>query len=209
MALGSMPAETIEHQLRKRWTKKPHETAILALLGGCATISLVATAAIIYSLANETLSFFQDVSFVEFLDPRNEWQALQDPQSFGIWELVAGTVAVVLWSMAFALPIGLAAAVFLSEYASRGVRKILKPALEVLAGVPTVVYAFFALLVVTPNILRPLIGQANIGIFNILGPSIVLAVMILTAAYLFLFDTFWLWFFDLIGFLDIQALRGE
>jgi phosphate transport system permease protein len=169
----------MDEQLRKRWTKKPHEVVILGALTLCAAASLLTTAAILYSLANESLGFFREVSVWEFLNPRNEWQALQEPQSFGIWELASGTVAVVFWSMAIALPFGLAAAVFLSEYASPRVRKTLKPLLEVLAGVPTVVYAFFALLVITPELLRPLLGQNSIGIFNILAPSIVMAVMIL------------------------------
>jgi phosphate transport system permease protein len=169
----------MEQQLRKRWTKKPHEVVILGSLAGCATISLLTTVAILYSLINETIGFFREVSVWHFLNPGNEWQALQEPQSFGIWELVSGTVAVVFWSMMIALPLGLAAAIFLSEYASSRVRKTLKPLLEVLAGVPTVVYAFFALLVITPEIIRPIIGRDNIGIFNILAPSIVLAVMIL------------------------------
>jgi phosphate transport system permease protein len=174
-----MPPPPIEQQLRKRWTKKPHEFFILAGLAMCAGVSLLTTGAILYSLANETWGFFREVGIWEFLNPANEWQALQEPQSFGIWELASGTVAVVFWSMAIALPFGLAAAVFLSEYASTPVRKILKPMLEVLAGVPTVVYAFFALLVITPEILRPLLGRNSIGIFNILAPSIVMAVMIL------------------------------
>jgi phosphate transport system permease protein len=169
----------MEDQLRKRWTKKPHELFILAGLAVCAGVSLLTTSAILYSLANETWGFFREISVWEFLNPANEWQALQEPQSFGIWELVSGTVAVVFWSMVIALPFGLAAAVFLSEYASTPVRKVLKPLLEVLAGVPTVVYAFFALLVITPEILRPLLGRNSIGIFNILAPSIVMAVMIL------------------------------
>jgi phosphate transport system permease protein len=81
--------------------------------------------------------------------------------------------------MVIALPIGLAAAVFLSEYATSGARKYLKPALEVLAGVPTVVYAFFALTFITQDVLRPILGTGNIGIFNSLAASIVLAVMII------------------------------
>jgi phosphate transport system permease protein len=138
----------------------------------------VTTVAIVYALASETFAFFQEVPVSDFLF-KTEWQALQKPQKFGIWELVAGTAAVVLWSMVIALPLGLAAAIFLSEYATSRVRKVLKPALEVLAGVPTVVYAFFALTFITQDVLRPVFGQGTFGIFNILSASIVLAVMIL------------------------------
>lgn len=179
MAIRASQDQPLEQELCKRWTKKPHEFFILAALVGCATVSLLTTVAILYALVNETATFFRDVPITEFLDPRQEWQALQNPRSYGIWELVSGTVAVVLWSMVFALPVGIAAAVFLSEYASTRTRKILKPSLEVLAGVPTVVYAFFALTVVTQEFLRPMLGTHNIGVFNILAPSLVMAVMIL------------------------------
>jgi phosphate transport system permease protein len=179
MALGQLtPPTPIEQQLRKSWTKKPHEVVILGGLAACATVSLVTTIAILYTLSFETYGFFQDIPIQDFL-LQTEWQALQQPQSFGIWELISGTVAVVFWSMVIALPLGLAAAIFLSEYATSRVRKILKPALEVLAGVPTVVYAFFALTFITQDVLRPVLGDSRIGIFNILSASIVLAVMIL------------------------------
>ena len=89
------------------------------------------------------------------------WQPLFEPVSYGVWELVAGTVNVVLWSLVFALPIGLAAAIYLSEYAHPNTRKVLKPILEALAGVPTVVYAYFALTVVTQQILSPWLGERH------------------------------------------------
>jgi phosphate transport system permease protein len=92
--------------------------------------------------------------------------------------LVAGTLNVVVWSLVFALPIGLSAAIYLSEYAHPNTRKTLKPALEALAGVPTVVYAYFALTVVTQQILIPIFGD-SISFFNSLGASLMLAVMIL------------------------------
>ncbi len=167
----------MKDQLRKRWTKKPHESVVLGILALCATVSLLVTVAIIYTLITETVTFFEDVPVSDFLFD-TEWNALIEPTSFGIWELVAGTVNVVLWSMVIALPFGIGAAVWLSEYASTTARKWLKPALEVLAGVPTVVYAFFALTFITQEVLRPTLGD-RIGIFNSLSASIVLAVMIL------------------------------
>src|SRR5690606_34537120 len=164
-----VPAPPMEAQLRKRWGKRPHEMVIIGLLMLCAGVSLLATVGIIYALFSETVAFFADVPLREFLF-ETEWQALQEPKLFGIWELVAGTANVVLWSMVIALPIGLAAAVFLSEYARPRARRLLKPALEVLAGVPTVVYAFFALTFISQDVLKPVLGD-RIQVFNSLSAS--------------------------------------
>ncbi|MGK2964828.1 MAG: phosphate ABC transporter permease subunit PstC [Tepidiformaceae bacterium] len=167
----------LSRELRKSWRKHPGEIAILGFLGISATITLLTTAAIVFTLVREAEPFFEHVPIDEFLFQTN-WQALQAPESFGIWELVAGTANVVLWSMVFALPIGLMAAIYLSEYAAPSARRILKPLLEVLAGVPTVVYAFFALTFITQDILRPVLGD-RIAFQNALGASVVMAVMIL------------------------------
>jgi len=163
--------------LRKRPFRRVNEVVIKGLLAACATISLVTTALIIFVLAEETIAFFQDISFAQFFFDK-EWQPLFKPESFGIWELVAGTANVVLWSLLMALPVGLATAIYLSEYAAPGTRRLLKPVLEALAGVPTVVYAYFALNVITLQILRPVLGQ-DVPIFNAFSASTMLAVMIL------------------------------
>ena len=178
MLEGATAAE-VHSLLRKRPLGRLGERAILASLVGCAAISFVTMGLIIYVLVSESATFFQEVSFAEFfLD--TEWQPLFKPTSFGIWELVAGTANVVLWSLVLALPVGLAAAVYLSEYAHPRTRRLLKPILEALAGVPTVVYAYFALNVITLDILRPLLGSEHLSIpFNSLSASILLAVMIL------------------------------
>ncbi len=163
--------------LRKRPLRHANEAVIKAVLGACAAVSLATTALIIVVLARETVSFFGEVSFADFfLD--TAWQPLFKPESFGIWELVAGTGNVVFWSLAMALPVGMATAIYLSEYAAPRTRSLLKPVLEALAGVPTVVYAYFALNVVTLDILRPVLGQ-DVPIFNALSASTMLAVMIL------------------------------
>lgn len=179
MAVASPAPEhkPIERALRKSALKHPGETVILILLAVCALITLLTTVGIVFTLLEESLLFFEDIPVQDFLF-KADWQALQEPQRYGIWELVAGTANVVFWSMVFALPIGLMAAVFLSEYATGRARNILKPILEVLAAVPTVVYAFFALTFVTQDVLRPLFGD-NISFQNSLGASIVMAVMIL------------------------------
>ena len=169
----------LERELRGGLLKRPGEMFILAVLWACGAVSLITTVLIVLTLFGETLDFFREVSPADFfLETR--WQALiPGTESFGIWELVAGTANVVLWSMVFALPLGLGAAIYLSEYAHPRTRRILKPILEVLAGVPTVVYAFFALTVVTEDVLRPLLGEDRVPIFNSLSASLMMAVMIL------------------------------
>jgi phosphate transport system permease protein len=173
-------AALLQKQMQKGAFKRPGELLAVSLLWICGAISLITTVLIVVTLFEETFHFFDEVPPSNFL-LETEWQALieGETQSFGVWELVAGTANVVLWSMAIALPLGLAAAIYLSEYAHPRTRKILKPILEVLAGVPTIVYAFFALTVITEQVLRPLFGEDNVPIFNALSASIMLAVMIL------------------------------
>jgi phosphate transport system permease protein len=134
------------------------ERIIVGLLAIAASFSIVVTSAIILVLAKETWGFFQfdEVSVGEFFGGL-EWNPLLGAEKhFGVWPLVSGTLLVTVIAASFALPIGLISAVYLSEYASPRVRATLKPALEILAGVPTVVYGFFALTVITP-----LLQQAN------------------------------------------------
>ncbi len=179
MTSMSPSAEELSAQLRKRPLKRPLESIIVGALTVCALTSFVVTALIVFTLFGETVTFFQEVAFTDFVFG-TEWQALIPPNfSYGIWELVAGTLNIVLWSMVFALPLGLGAAIYLSEYAHPRTRKILKPILEALAGVPTVVYAFFALTFITQDVLRPLLGEDRVPFFNALGASLVMAVMIL------------------------------
>ena len=163
--------------IRKRRLRHVGEIAIKGFLSLCAAVSLITTVLIVLVLFSESLTFFDHVSFSDFF-LETEWQPLFEPVSFGIWELVAGTMNVVLWSLVLALPVGLAAAVYLSEYAHPRTRRVLKPLLEALASVPTVVYAYFALSVVTLDVLRPAFGN-DVPIFNSLSASIMLAVMIL------------------------------
>ncbi|HEX9641154.1 MAG TPA: phosphate ABC transporter permease subunit PstC, partial [Candidatus Krumholzibacteria bacterium] len=150
---------------------------IIGLLTLCAAVSLMTTALIIVVLFSETLTFFQDVSLSQFF-LKTEWAPFHKPSLFGIWELVAGTANVVLWSLLIALPLALATAVYLSEYAHARTRRLLKPVLEALAGVPTVVYAYFAVNLITLEVLRPMFGT-DLPIYNSLSASIMLGVMIL------------------------------
>jgi phosphate transport system permease protein len=158
-----------------RATRKLIEAAIERLLFLCAAASVLVTAGIIAVLLVETLGFFSEVSLIDFLTD-TEWTPLFSQQHFGILPLVSGTVLVSAIAMAVALPAGLLSAIYLSEYARPAIRRVVKPVLEVLAGIPTVVYGYFALLFVTPLLQNWI---PNLSGFNALGPGIVMGIMIL------------------------------
>jgi phosphate transport system permease protein len=141
----------------------------------CALLSIGTTAGIIVVLAVETFAFLREVPITDFLFG-TEWTPLFATPRFGVLPLVAGTVLVSSIAMIVALPTGLLSAIYLSEYANPRVRRVIKPVLEILAGVPTVVYGYFALLFVTPILQRVVPGLAG---FNALGPGIVMGIMIL------------------------------
>ena len=145
------------------------------LLFVCAAVSVLTTVGIIVTLLGETLQFFREVPVVDFLTG-TKWTPLFASKSFGVLPLINGTIAVALVAIVVALPVGILTAVFLSEYAPARVRAVVKPVLEVLAGIPTVVYGYFALQFVTP-ILRALFPQTQI--FNVASAGIVMGFMIL------------------------------
>lgn len=157
-------------------TRDTGERAIQAVLFACAFVSVVTTFAIVFVLLRETLSFFDEVSLVDYLTG-TKWSALIEPRSFGVLPLVWGTVVVAGIAGVIAIPIGLGAAVYLSEYADSRVRSFLKPTLEILAGVPTIVYGFFAVNFITPH-LQDLLGD-RVGFFNGLSAGIVVGIMII------------------------------
>lgn len=138
-------------------------------------LSLVVTFGFVLVLGTESAGFWKNVGPVEFLTG-TRWEPLLDPQSFGVMPLILGTAVVLVGALLIALPVGILSAVYLSEFASERVRSILKPVLEILAGIPTVVFGFFALTFVTPS-LKALIPQ--IEVFNALSASIVVGIMIL------------------------------
>ena len=125
------------------------------LLAGCAALTVAVTFGIILSLSDGALTFFGDVSIVKFLTGTN-WSPLVATSEYGVLPLVSGTLIIVVGSAVVALPIGLGAAIYLSEYADPRVRSVVKPALEILAGVPTVIYGYFALVYLTPILDAPL-----------------------------------------------------
>jgi phosphate transport system permease protein len=141
----------------------------------CALLSVGTTVGIITVLAVETVAFLREVPVAEFLFG-TEWTPLFSSPSFGVLPLVAGTVLVSLIAMLVALPMGLLSAIYLSEYANSRVRRVVKPVLELLAGIPTVVYGYFALLFVTPLLQEFIPGLTA---FNALSPGIVMGIMIL------------------------------
>lgn len=141
----------------------------------CAAISTVTTAAVIVVLASETYTFLQTVPLTDFLFG-TEWTPLLHPKSYGLLPLLAGTTLIVIGASLVAIPIGVAVAIYLSEYASKRARSVLKPVLEVLAGIPTVVYGFFALTFVTP-MLKIVLPQTHI--FNAASGAIVVGIMVL------------------------------
>lgn len=154
--------------------RRPLERLIRITLFACAAASVLVTVGIIYSLFADTISFFEQVSISRFLTG-TRWS----PQagSFGVLELVYGTLIITFGAMLIAGPLGIATAIYLSEYASPRVRNIVKPTLEVLAGIPTVVFGYFALTFVTPNLLRSI--NEGCGIFNWASASIVVGLFIL------------------------------
>jgi phosphate transport system permease protein len=154
---------------------RPGERIIQVVLLFCALVSVATTVGIVLVLLTESLLFFKHVSPLRFLTER-EWTPLFSTQKFGIAPLVSGTVLTSLIALAVATPLGLVIAVYLSEYAPPAVRRAVKPLLEFLAGVPTVVYGYFALLFVTPLLQRLIPG---LEAFNALSAGLVMGFMIL------------------------------
>jgi phosphate transport system permease protein len=167
------PAD-IGASLRKQ--RRPREAVIVASLFLCGALSIATTTGILFELGKESLLFFgsDEVSVVEFLTT-TVWQ----PQggAFGIWPLVLATLMIGFIALLVAIPIGLSSAIYLSEYASVRTRNILKPILEILVGIPTVVYGFFALTFMTP-VLRSILGENVVSFFNVASAGIVVGILI-------------------------------
>ena len=168
-----MATNAVRTTLRSQ-RKRPIQAVVRTALLICAALSVLVTAGIIYALASDTIAFFREVAPLSYLLSA-DWA----PQSgdFGVLELVWGTVIITIGAMLIAGPLGIATAIYLSEYARPRVRRIVKPILEVLAGVPTVVFGYFALSFVTPNLLRKVYPEC--GIFNWASAAIVVGLFIL------------------------------
>jgi len=177
MTIGAGKSREIDpYALTRSRSRDLGETIIQSLLFACAALSVVTTFAIIYVLLDETVGFFREVSMLDYAFGTT-WSAQIEPRSFGVLPLVWGTIMVAGIAAVIALPIGLGAAVYLSEYASDRVRSLLKPALEILAGVPTIVYGFFAIHWVTPQLQR--VFGDRVDFFNAASAGIVVGIMVI------------------------------
>ena len=171
MTAGASPAAAGLAATRRRYG----EDAVRVVLALFALVSVLTTLGILVALLLPALQFFSDVSPWDFLTGTT-WAPLFEPSSFGVLPLLAGTLSVTFWAALVCMPFGLGAAIYLSEYAGSRARNVLKPALEVLAGVPTVVFGYFALTFVTP-LLRDL--GLDVEIFNSLSAGLVMGVMLI------------------------------
>jgi phosphate transport system permease protein len=153
------------------------ERVIEGALFASAVLGVVTTAGIVIVLAAQTIQFFLQVSPIDFFTG-TKWSGAIQPYAFGILPLVSGTVLVAGIAMLVAVPLGLLAAILLSDYASPRVRTIIKPILETIAGVPTIVFGFFAINFLAPQVLQPLLGKSNIGIFSALSGGIVVGLLV-------------------------------
>ncbi|MBA3301255.1 MAG: phosphate ABC transporter permease subunit PstC, partial [Thermoleophilaceae bacterium] len=153
------------------------EQVIKVVLFLAAILSIVTTSLIVLALLRETITFFQEVPFTEYIGG-TDWSPLFKPASFGVLPLIVGTLLITAIALIVAIPLGLGSAIYLSEYAGPRVRKVLKPALELLAGVPTIVFGFFALTFFTPEILQALFGS-EIKVYNALAGGIIVGFMVI------------------------------
>jgi phosphate transport system permease protein len=151
------------------------EDVVKGFLAVCALVSVVTTVGIVIALLVPSLEFFREVSPIDFFSG-STWAPLFKPAHFGVLPLVVGTLVVTFWAAVVCMPLGLGSAIYLSEYAGQRVRRVLKPALEILAGIPTVVYGFFALTVFTP-FLKDL--GTGVSTFNLLSAGLVMGVMLI------------------------------
>ena len=184
MAEPQLAAATGATGVRVSLTRTPSarsrfETAIRALLFACAALSVATTLAIVGSLLFETVDFFGDVGIGDYLFG-TKWTPTfaGDQASFGVLPLIWGTIYLSLIALVVAIPLGLLCAIYLAEYAPSRVRKVVKPMLEVLAGVPTIVFGYFALTFFTPDVLKDLFGL-GVGVFNGLSAGVIMGLLVL------------------------------
>ena len=173
--LNPLADHTISARLAKKRTRHVRERLIEGLLFLCASVSVVVTVGIVLILLTESYQFFQHVALFDFLTDR-QWTPLFDDAHYGIMVLLSGTLMSSLVALAVAIPLGTIIAIYLSEFAPFAVREIAKPFLELLGGVPTIVYGYFALLYVTPALQYFFPGLPG---FNLLSAGLVMGIMII------------------------------
>ncbi|MFD1707615.1 phosphate ABC transporter permease subunit PstC [Siminovitchia sediminis] len=172
----SVAALIEENKRKSKYKQGLVEKSVPLFLLVMAVISVLTTIGIVITLLVETITFFERVHLIDFFTGKEWFPFFEADPQYGIAPLISGTLLVAVIAMVVAVPIGLATAIFLSEYASDKTRRILKPILEVLAGIPTIVYGFFALTFVTP-VLQKIVPDLNF--FNALSPGIVVGIMII------------------------------
>lgn len=170
-----MTGDNQNNALHAKRLRDAKERGIEVLLFLAASVAVLTTASIIVILLYESWAFFQHVSMVEFLTG-TEWTPLFENAKFGVLPLVAGTLVTAGVALLVAIPLGIMVAIYLSEFAPHTVRETVKPFLEMLEGVPTIVYGYFALLLVTPLLQT---FMPDLPGFNMLGPGIVIGIMII------------------------------
>jgi phosphate transport system permease protein len=164
-----------------RRTARTGERVIIQILFACAVLSVAVTVGIVAVLLVDTVEFFRDSSLSDFLTG-TVWapgQGAGEDGLYGVLPLINGTLMIGVGSLVVGLPLGVLTAIYLSEYASSRVRGVLKPTLEILAGIPTVIVGYFALQFITPTLLRPIFGEDRVFIFNAASGSIAVGLMIL------------------------------
>jgi phosphate transport system permease protein len=171
LTAGAQPVPFRLRAERRRWG----EVVVKACLALCALVSVATTIGIIIALLVPSIEFFREISIVDFFSG-DRWAPLFEPASFGVQPLLVGTLVVTFWACAVCLPCGLGAAIYMSEYARPRVRNIIKPALETLAGIPTVVLGFFALTFLTPHFQD--LGL-DVGVFNVLAAGIAIGILLI------------------------------
>lgn len=170
-------AQLSEAQLsRRRLQRQVREAPILFFLFACAALSIVTTIGIVLILLSEAVPFFQKVSIFSFLSG-TEWTPLFSVKSFGVLPLLNATILIAGIALAIAFPVGLLTATYLSEYAPGHVRTVIKPIVEILAGIPTVVFGFFAISFISPNIIQPIFNTETD--FNALTAAMAMGVMLI------------------------------
>jgi phosphate transport system permease protein len=176
--MSTLPEQTANRStpmLRRLRIRRARDRVIEALLLAAGLVAVFVTAAIVYILVSESVPFFEHVSLVDFLTD-TMWTPMFDQPRFGILPLLAGTLVTTLVALCLAIPCGTIIAIYLSEFAPHRVRETVKPLLELLGAVPTVVFGYFALLMVTPFLQKFL---PNLPGFNMLSPGLVIGIMII------------------------------
>lgn len=171
MPVSLQPAGRARRQLRIERIAK-------GLLGTAAALTVLISVLIVLALFRPAINFFQDVSFTEFIGGI-DWKPLFKPPRYGVWSIVTGTLWVAAIALLVSVPLGLGAAFYLSEYAGERTRSIIKPILEILAGIPTVVFGFFALNFINPNLVQKLWPVGDVGTYSVLAAGLVTGIMIL------------------------------